>query len=375
MIKMVNLYSQYVEIRDMLDQSFSKIISESSFIRGEDIHLLEIELADFLGVKHCITCASGTDALTISLMAIGLERGDEVIVPAFSFAATAEAVALLGGVPVFADVDPVTFNINTESAERLINDRTKAIIPVHLFGQPCHMNRLVGIARKYGIRIIEDNAQSLGSVCRIDKVLERYAGTIGDIGCTSFFPTKPLGTFGDGGAVFTDDDYMAERIRLIANHGQPTKYHHQIIGINSRLDTLQAAVLRAKLPRLKDWNDARRNAAAYYTRQLSCLNEIELPQETDFGSHIYHQYTIKVAQELRSQLQTFLKQSHISSMVYYPTPLYSQPAFSNISKRDYDTSCVEGLSKTVLSLPIHSHISTDTQDKVIEAVSNFFSDL
>lgn len=375
MIKMVNLYSQYVEIQDSLDQSFSKIISESSFIRGEDIFLLENELADFLGVKHCITCASGTDALTISLMAIGLERGDEVIVPAFSFAATAEAVALLGGIPVFADVDPETFNINTKSAERLINDRTKAIIPVHLFGQPCNMNQLVRIAKKYGLKIIEDNAQSLGSVCRIGQNFERYTGTIGDIGCTSFFPTKPLGTFGDGGAMFTDDDYMAERIRLIANHGQPTKYQHQIIGVNSRLDTIQAAVLRAKLPRLNDWNDARRNAAAYYTQQLSCLNGIELPQETDFGTHIYHQYTIKVARELRNPLQTFLNQSHISSMVYYPSPLYSQPAFCNISKRDYDTSCAEDLSKTVLSLPIHSHISTGTQDKVIAAVCDFFSNL
>lgn len=375
MVKMTDLHRQYLDIAEPLHSSVRKILEGSAFVRGEEIASLEEELARLLNVKHCITCANGTDALTLALMAVGIGHGDEVIVPAFSFAATAEAVALVGAVPVFADVDPETFGINYRSVERLLSHRTKAIIPVHLFGLPCDMTALMEIARTADLKIIEDNAQSLGATCHICGDNRRHAGTVGHIGCTSFFPTKPLGAFGDGGALFTDDDNLAARIRALANHGQTIRYTHRMIGMNSRLDTLQAAVLSAKLPHLKDWNEARRNAALYYTRQLADIEGIRLPSEPDYATHIYHQYTIKVSPELRDPLREALDLQGISSMIYYPLPLHLQPAYSGLCLTDSDMSVSEQLSASVISLPIHSHISRDEQDSVIAAVKSFFSNI
>lgn len=372
---MTDLYRQYLDIAEPLNSSVRKILEGSAFVRGEEIAILEEELAQLLDVRHCITCANGTDALTLALMAVGIGRGDEVIVPAFSFAAAAEAVALVGAVPVFADVDPVTFGINHRSVERLLSHRTKAIIPVHLFGLPCEMTSLMEIARTADLKIIEDNAQSLGATCHICGDSRRYAGTVGHIGCTSFFPTKPLGAFGDGGALFTDDGNLAARIRALANHGQTVRYTHRMIGMNSRLDTLQAAVLTAKLPHLKEWNEARRNAALYYTRQLADIDGIQLPSEPDYATHIYHQYTIIVSPELRDPLRKALDRQGISSMIYYPLPLHLQPAYSGLCLTDSDMSVSEQLSASVISLPIHSHISRDEQDSVIAAVKSFFSNI
>lgn len=372
MIKMVDLYPQYAEIRAELDNSIRKIVHDSAYIKGEEIGELEKNLANRLNVKHCVTCANGTDAITLSLMAIGLERGDEVILPAFSFAAPAEAVILLGGKPVFAGVDSSTFNIDLKSVERLITPRTKAIIAVHLFGQPCDMNALMSMVRHSDIKVIEDNAQSLGSICIMDGNKRQYAGTIGDIGCTSFFPTKPLGAFGDGGAVFTADDDLAERIRALASHGQRYRYTHTYVGINSRIDTVQAAVLLAKLPLLSHWNTMRIEAADRYSESLAYIPEVKIPKKSLFATHIFHQYTIKVSADMRDPLRVFLNKAGIQTMVYYPTALHLQPAYRNICGRDADLSVSENLCDSVLSLPIYSHISGDTQNNIYSHIKNFF---
>lgn len=271
---MVDLHRQYLDIRDEVDRAIGDVIAETAFIKGPAVGLFEEELARRLEVRHCIACGNGTDALLLSLLAVGLQRGDEVIVPAFAFAAVAETVLLLGGVPVFADVDPRTFNIDPASVARLVSERTRVVIPVHLFGQPCDMAALTAVAKEHGLKVIEDNAQSLGAVCRMSDGASRYAGTIGEIGCTSFFPSKVLGCYGDGGAVFTDDDGLAARIRALGSHGWFPKYDSRLVGMNSRLDTLQAAVLRVKLPHLDTWIAARRSVAARYTERLGGLTPV-----------------------------------------------------------------------------------------------------
>lgn len=374
MIKMVDLYSQYLNIRDDVDRAIDETIAESAFIKGTAVAKLEEELSRWLNVKHCITCGNGTDAILLSLMATGFSRGDEAIMPAFSFAAVAEAVILLGGTPVFADVSPRTFNIEPASIERLISNRTKVILPVHLFGQPCKMAELMSIANRYGIKVIEDNAQSLGSECRLSDHTVRYAGTIGHIGCTSFFPSKPLGCYGDGGAVFTDDTTLADRIRALANHGQNTKYNHLYIGLNSRLDTIQAAVLRTKLPHLDRWTASRRKAADFYTTGLADLPSIEVPVESPQGSHVYHQYTIKVPTDDRDKLKVALEKAAIASMIYYPTPLFKQPAYRDRCICDPEMQHAEKLSASVLSLPMHSELTEREQKIVIEAIRRYFND-
>ena len=373
MIKMVDLYNQYLSISNEINHAINEVITKSAFIKGSAVELFEEELSQFLNVKHCITCGNGTDAILLSLMAIGLKQGDEVIMPAFSFAAVAEAVILLGGVPVFADVDPYTFNISTASVTRLISSQTKAIIPVHLFGQPCEMIELIKIAEKYGLMVIEDNAQSLGAECYMENGTNKYAGTIGHIGCTSFFPSKVLGCFGDGGAVFTNDNILAERIRALANHGQISKYKHQFVGLNSRLDTIQAAILRVKLPYLKQWIASRRKAAHYYTSQLNQLSSVEVPVEFPHGSHVYHQYTIKVAPDKRDDLKTTFEKAGIASMIYYPMPLFKQPAYCNRCICDPMMFNSENLSTSVLSLPMHSELTELQQDAVINTIRHYFT--
>lgn len=371
---MVDLYNQYLGICDDINCAINEVIEDSDFIQGAAVRKLEAELSRFLNVKHCITCGNGTDAIILSLMAIGLKRGDEVVVPAFSFAAVAEAVIFLGGVPVFADVDPCTFNIDPVSVERVVSSRTKAVIPVHLFGQPCDMAEIMKIAEKYGLAVIEDNAQSLGAECYMPDGSSRYAGTVGHIGCTSFFPSKVLGCFGDGGAVFTNDDAFAERIRALSNHGQISKYDHRFIGLNTRLDTIQAAVLRTKLPYLKQWISSRRKAAGYYTSKLTGMPLVEVPVVSSNVSHIYHQYTIKVAPDSRDGLKIALGEAGIASMIYYPMPLFKQPAYCNSCVCDPMMLNSAKLSASVLSLPMHSELTNMQQDLVVDTIRRYFVD-
>lgn len=374
MIKTVDLYEQYISIKEDIDRAIAEVIAASAFIKGEAVTELENELAAFLDVKHCITCGNGTDAIMLSLMATAIGRGDEVIMPAFAFASVAEAVLLLGGTPVFADVDPHTFNIDPASVERVISAKTKAIVPVHLFGQSCDMASLMAIARRHHLIVIEDNAQSLGAKCRLASGQEAYAGTVGTIGCTSFFPSKVLGCFGDGGAVFTNDSILADRIRTIANHGQHVKYTHETIGLNSRLDTLQAAVLRAKLPHLPRWIEARRDIAERYSEALKGIGQIGLPVRAPYSSHVYHQYTIKTSPASRDSLRKALAAQDIQSMIYYPKPLSDQPAYRESCVCDPAMNNCRTLSESVLSLPIYSELDRTRQNLVIEAIRNYFTD-
>lgn len=369
-IKMADLYCQYTDTAGSIDKAIKEVIANSDFIKGEAVGKLESRLAGLLDTKHCITCGNGTDALFISMMATGIGQGDEVIVPAFSFGAVAEAVALLGGTPVFADVEADTFNMSADSAERMITPRTKAIVPVHLFGQPCDMAAINDMAARHGLTVIEDNAQSLGSECFFPDGTRKYSGTAGHIGCTSFFPSKPLGCFGDGGAMFTDDDRLAERIRALSNHGQIRKYNHLHVGVNSRLDTIQAAVLLAKLGHIGEWTAKRRKAAEYYTAGLD--GTIITPAASPHGTHVYHQYTIRLTDgNSRNALKNKLAEAGIPSMIYYPMPLTEQPAYKNICLSDRGVTQAAKLSETVLSLPMHSGLKKEHQDTIIGVIRQF----
>lgn len=372
-IKMADLYCQYTDTAGSIDKAIKEVIANSDFIKGEAVGELESRLAGLLDTKHCITCGNGTDALFISMMATGIGQGDEVIVPAFSFGAVAEAVALLGGTPVFADVEADTFNMSADSAERMITPRTKAIVPVHLFGQPCDMAAINDMAARHGLTVIEDNAQSLGSECFFPDGTRKYSGTAGHIGCTSFFPSKPLGCFGDGGAMFTDDDRLAERMRALSNHGQIRKYNHLHVGVNSRLDTIQAAVLLAKLGHIGEWTAKRRKAAEYYTAGLAGLDgTIITPAAPPHGTHVYHQYTIRLTDgNSRDALKNKLAEAGIPSMIYYPMPLTEQPAYKNICLSDRGVTQAAKLSETVLSLPMHSGLKKEHQDTIIGVIRQF----
>ena len=371
---MVDLHRQYLDIRDEVDRAIGDVIAETAFIKGPAVGLFEEELARRLEVRHCIACGNGTDALLLSLLAVGLQRGDEVIVPAFAFAAVAETVLLLGGVPVFADVDPRTFNIDPASVARLVSERTRVVIPVHLFGQPSDMAALTAVAKEHGLKVIEDNAQSLGAVCRMSDGVRRYAGTIGEIGCTSFFPSKVLGCYGDGGAAFTDDDGLAARIRALGSHGWFTKYDSRLVGMNSRLDTLQAAVLRVKLPHLDTWIAARRSVAARYTERLGGLTPVVTPAETPYATHVYHQYTVKVPPACRDGLRAALAKEGIPSMVYYPGTLYEQPAYRDACICDPAMRHAATLPAAVLSLPMDSELTDAEVERVADAVCRYFAD-
>ena len=373
MIKMVDLYSQYLSMRKEIDSAIMGVVASSDFIKGTEVALLEEELAEYIGVRHCITCGNGTDALILSLMAMDLMPGDEVIVPSFAFASIVEAVLLLGGVPLFTDVDNTNFNIDVKSVERVISDRTKAIVPVHLFGQPCNMLELMEISRSHKIVVIEDNAQSFGALCRMESGKEIYAGGIGDISYTSFFPTKMLGCYGDGGAVFTNNDILAKRVRELSNHGQCYKYMHEMIGFNSRLDTMQAAVLRVKLKHLSQSIRGRRMLAEHYSKLLSDIEDIELPVEVNYGKHVYHQYTIKTKPSMRDDLKEMLMSRGIQSMVYYPMPLFEQPAYCGKGLCDPEMNICPSLCKSVLSLPMYGELTYGQQDEIACAVKAYFN--
>lgn len=392
-ITMVDLFGQYKKIKKDIDAGIQKVIDASAFIHGPQVESFENHLAQYLGVKHVISCANGTDALQIALMALNLKRGDEVIVPAFTYVSTAEVIGLLGLVPVMVDVFRSTFNIATDSEsikklEKALSPKTKAIVPVHLFGQSADMSAIMRFAKEHKLFVIEDNAQALGTKYFTigkdgrKKTVGSYTGTIGDIGCTSFFPTKNLGCFGDGGALMTNNDALAKKIRMTANHGQEVKYHHKIVGCNSRLDTLQAAVLDVKLTYLNDYLSARYAAAQYYTKMLKALdnegNFFETPYESEYSTHTYHQYTLTIKsisgkKSTRDALKQFLADKGIPSMIYYPLPLQKQEAFKKISKRGTSLDVSAQLADSVLSLPIHTEITHKEQDAVIKAVKEFYS--
>ena len=372
-IQMVDLKSQYEKIKSQVDQAINDVLSSTQFINGEHVKSFQNELAAYLNVKHVITCANGTDALQISMMALGLKPGDEIITPSFTYIATTEVIGLLGLKPVFVDCDPENFNISVDEVEKAITKKTKAIVPVHLFGQSSDMKSIMSLAKKYNLFVIEDNAQAIGSdYLGFNK--PQKTGTIGNIGCTSFFPSKNLGCFGDGGAMMTNDDELAKKLRIIANHGQSKRYYHDIVGCNSRLDNIQAAVLRIKLKELDQYILNRQKAANYYDQNLKDLDKLTLPFRNLDSNHVFHQYTLKLDDSTgRDELIQYLADKNIPAMVYYPVPAHRQKMFSKIPNSCGNMKVTNWLSSRVFSLPMHTELSTLQQDYIIENISNFLN--
>lgn len=370
-IQMVDLHRQYLRLRPELDLAMQEVMDTCAFINGPQVQRFASHLSSCLDVPYVIPCGNGTDALQIALMALDLKPGDEVIVPAFTYVAAAEVVSLLGLIPVWVDVDEKTFNINPWMIESAISPKTRAIVVVHLFGQCCDMEKIRQIAEQNHLYVVEDNAQSLGSEVLFSDGSRRKAGTIAHIGTTSFFPSKPLACYGDGGAVMTSDDRLAERIRMIANHGQLQKYHHKIIGCNSRLDTLQAAVLDVKLPHLEEFTAARQQVAKRYDEAFDQDSRWQIPCKAPYSTHVYHQYTLQIADGKRDDLQQYLKEKGIPSMVYYPLPLHKQTAFYGFSRIGSVLSVSEKLVQSVLSLPIHTEMTDEEVDYIIETLRNY----
>lgn len=367
-IQMVDLQRQYQRLKDEIDTAVQSVVESGAYINGSQVKEFTNQLSEYLDVPHVIPCANGTDALQIALMALNLKPGDEVIVPAFTYAAAAEAIALLGLIPVPVDAVPRTFNMDASKIEKTISRQTKAIVVVHLFGQACDMESIQAIAKKYKLFLIEDNAQSIGAEYIFKDGSRKKTGTIGDIGTTSFFPTKPLACFGDGGALMTSNPDLAIRCRMIASHGQEQKYHHKIIGCNSRLDTIQAAVLRVKLRYVDMFTDSRTEIAKRYDEHLGFVSNVAIPLKSGFSTHVYHQYTLLIQNGKRDALQAWLKEKGVPSMVYYPLPLHQQEAFKWCIRLSVELTEAEKLCKSVLSLPIHSELTEEEQLYIIDAV-------
>lgn len=372
-IQMVDLKTQYHKYKTEIDAAIGEVLETATYINGPAVKLFQEKLEQYLGVKHVIPCANGTDALQIALMALGLKPGDEVIVPAFTYVATAEVAALLGFTVVMTDVDPHTFNITAAHIEAAITDKTRAIVPVHLFGQSCDMEAILELAKKYNLYIVEDNAQAIGADYTFSDGKKVKTGTIGHIGCTSFYPSKNLGAYGDGGAMYCNDDQLAADLRMIANHGQKRRYYHDMVGVNSRLDSIQAALLEVKLRHIDEFSSGRQKAAAYYDRALSTVTGIKIPTRQQNSSHVFHQYTIQVTAEKRDALQDFLKEKGIPSMIYYPLPLNEQDAFSDCSRKASELPVSEQLCKTVISLPMHSELEAEQLHFICEQIKAFMA--
>ncbi|MGE5349157.1 MAG: DegT/DnrJ/EryC1/StrS family aminotransferase [Actinomycetota bacterium] len=358
-IEMVDLRTQYERLKADIDSAVAGVIGSTAFIKGPDVRLFEEELQRYLGVRHVISCANGTDALQIAMMALGLRPGDEVITTNFTFIATVEVIELLGLKTVLVEPEPGTFNISQEAIRSAITPRTKAIVPVHLFGQCADMEPIMALAQEHGIHIIEDTAQATGAEYRFSDGTVKKAGTMGIIGCTSFFPSKNLGCYGDGGALFTDNDELAALIRSITNHGMKVRYYHDTIGVNSRLDTIQAAILRVKLRHLDEFSESRRKAAAFYDRELTGLPGIATPERASFTTHIFHQYTLKIDGARRNDLRECLENEGIPSMIYYPVPLHMQKAYLHLGYSPGDFPVTTRLSDMVLSLPMHTELDDE----------------
>ena len=371
---MVDLSRQLEPIRKEIDAAIQRVLEASNFIQGQPVREFEKNLAEWVGAKHVISCANGTDALQLAFMALGLKPGDEVIVPTFTYVATAEVIALLGLSPILVDVDSQTFNIDIETASHLVTPRTKAIVPVHLYGQCANMEQIMKFAESYNLYVVEDTAQAIGAEVEFSDGSTRKAGTIGHIGTTSFFPSKNLGCFGDGGAIFTNDDNLAVELKMIANHGQRIKYYHDVVGVNSRLDTIQAAILDVKLKHLNSYCESRQKAAAYYDSALKHVEQVTIPCRSRFSTHVFHQYTIKIdGQYSRDELKSYLSDQGIPSMIYYPLSLHEQKAYKEFMRGDMEYPVSTSLCNSVLSLPMHTHLKTEEQDFIVQHIKSFFS--
>lgn len=370
---MVDLKAQYTNIQAQVDAEVLEVIRSGAFINGPKVKQFQADLEAYLGVKHVIPCGNGTDALQIALMALDLQPGDEVLVPAFTFAATAEVIALLRLKPVMVDVDPDTFNVTTEILEAAITENTKAIVPVHLFGQTCDMEPILALAKKHNLGVVEDNAQAIGATYTFADGTKKAAGCLGHIGSTSFYPSKNLGAYGDGGAIFTNDDELAAKIRMVCNHGMGRRYYHDIVGVNSRLDSIQAAILGVKLKNLDTYCADRQAAADYYDKALAGIDGLITPKRQHNSTHVFHQYTLRVTNGKRDELQAFLKEKGIPSMVYYPVPLYEQEAYKNAGATKIDfLPNTDMLCKEVISLPMHSEMNDEILKAIVEGVKAFF---
>jgi dTDP-4-amino-4,6-dideoxygalactose transaminase len=364
-LQMVDVLGQYAKIKDDVDAAVHRVLASGQFILGKDVGEFECQIAGYLELKYAVGCASGTDALQIAMMALGIGPGDEVITTPFTFVATAETIGILGAKPVYVDIDPRTYNLDPALIERVITSRTKAIIPVHLYGQPADMDRIMEIARRHSLKVIEDSAQSLGASYHGKKVC-----TFGDVGCISFFPSKNLGAFGDAGMVVTDDVALGERMRMIAAHGSRARYYHEVLGLNSRLDTIQAAILGVKARYLDGWNAARIAAARRYTELLAGV-PVTTPFVDPRATHIFHQYTIRAPQ--RDALASFLKEKGIPHAIYYPVPLHLQKAFAMAGNRKGDFPVTEQASEEVLSLPMHTELTEEHLKFITGTIAEFYA--
>ncbi|HAG16104.1 MAG TPA: transcriptional regulator [Bacteroidales bacterium] len=368
---MVDLQGQYRKLKTEIDSEIQKVLDSSTYINGPAVNEFAADLAKYLGVKHVIPCANGTDALQVAMMALDLKPGDEVITTTFTFIATAEVIALLGLTPVLVDVLEDTMNIDPAALRKAITPKTKAIVPVHLFGQCANMDEIMAIAEEHNLYVIEDNAQAIGANYTFKNGTVKKAGTIGHIGCTSFFPSKNLGAYGDGGAIFTNDDKMAEQMRVVVNHGMKVRYYHDYVGINSRLDSIQAAILKVKLPHLDDFAKARNYAANYYNTAFASCEKIITPITADFTDHVFHQYTLVLNQVDREGLQKHLSDKGISNAVYYPVPLHQQKAYRDERYQDGAFPVAEKLAANVMSLPIHTELTDEQLKFITDAVLEF----
>lgn len=368
---MVDLVSQYERVQEEIDQAVIDVIRSSAYINGPEVKVFQKELEDYLDVKHVIPCANGTDALQIAMMAMGLKPGDEVITSDFTYVATAEVIALLQLTPVLVDVDPDTFNIDVEAVKNAITPKTKAIVPVHLFGQCAEMEELMDLAAKHDLHVIEDTAQAIGATYTFKNGKQQRAGTIGDIGCTSFFPSKNLGCFGDGGAIFTNDDDIATQLRYIANHGQTRQYYHDYVGVNSRLDSIQAAILRIKLRHLDEYNKRRNETAAFYDEAFKDIPELTTPKRFEQSTHVFHQYTLKLNGLDREKMRTFLNENGVPAMIYYPVPLHLQKAYKDDRYNSGDFPVTEDLCERVVSLPMQTELDDEQLNHITETVKSF----
>jgi len=371
-IELVDLKSQYKNIQTQVDAAVLNVMKNATFINGPEVKLFATNLEKYLGVKKVIPCANGTDALQIALMALGLKPGDHVITPSFTYIATAEVIALLGLVPVFVDVDPLNFTISTQEIEKNMTDKVKAIIPVHLYGQCANMEQVMEIANKHQVYVIEDNAQAIGATYTYLSGEKKKSGTIGHIGCTSFFPSKNLGCFGDGGAIFTNDLALGEKIKMVANHGQSKKYVHDVIGVNSRLDSIQAAVLNVKLNHLGSYCKARNKVANAYNEAFSSISNIITPITESYTDHVFHQYTVILKNIDREKFQAYLKEKGIPTNIYYPKPIHLQNGFLDLECKKGDLSNTEYLMHHVLSFPMHTEMVNEQLEYIIEGVQSYF---
>ncbi len=374
-IQMVDLKSQYLKIKNEVDQAVLDVIGSTAYINGPEVKNFQSDLEAYLGVKHVIPCANGTDALQISMMGLDLQEGDEVITTTFTFVATVEVIALLKLKPVLVDVDADTFNINIESLQKAITPKTKAIVPVHLFGQCVQMEAIMEIAKAHKLYVIEDACQAIGSDYIFKDGQRKKAGTIGDVGCTSFFPSKNLGCYGDGGAIFTNHDALASKLRAVVNHGMVKRYYHDFVGVNSRLDSIQAAILRIKLRHLDAYAQARNAAAAYYNNAFKDHPKLTIPVRAPYTTHVFHQYTLITKDIDRDGLQAFLAEKNIPAMIYYPVAMHMQKAYKDARYKEGDFPVTEMLCRSVISLPMHTELDEEQlkyiTDSVLEYVNQY----